>query len=429
MIKALRTQDGSKGWGTGPRRATARLHWGLAGTLVAWLAVLPACSSGEGGGQGFEPARTYEPVGKKVRWDATSSERFGVSSKDFAQSSGGPAQAGMAYTVPPGWSELPKSQFREANFRVAGDPNSECYLTTLGGEGGGLAANVNRWRTQMSLAPMSPEELARLPQVDWLGGRATSVDFTGTWTGMSGDHSAEGWRLVGYLLVEPSQSRFLKMTGPGDVLERELPNFRDLAASFREGGAPADGAAMAPSGELPAGHPPLDGAQTPKAGQAAGGAPGAGAAAVVAGNRSASGFEWTPPAGWRRGAEKSMREITYVLGQASEGGEAECYVTLLSGSGGGMLANVNRWCGQMGQAPLTEEDLSKLARVPMLGAEATLLELERGASSSTAPEFLLGAVCLLPERSIFVKLTGPRALLERERTAFQEFCKSARDAN
>ena len=61
-------------------------------------------------------------------------------------------------------------------------------------------------------------------------------------------HSAEGWRLVGYLLVEPSQSRFLKMTDPGDVLERELPNFRALAASFREGGAPADGCALAPSG-------------------------------------------------------------------------------------------------------------------------------------------------------------------------------------
>ena len=37
---------------------------------------------------------------------------------------------------------------------------------------------------------------------------------------------------------------------------------------------------------------------------------------------------------------------------------------------------------------------------------------------------LLGAVCLLPGRSVFVKMIGPTEVIEQERAAFLEFCKS-----
>lgn len=408
-----------------PKEFEAEARRGPGHFLVLALALsgLAACSSRESESGSFGAAQTYQPIGRDIRWGASSSERFGTSSRNFALGESGPAKVGLSYTTPPGWSELPAAQFRDVNFRVAGDASSECYLSTLGGEGGGLAANVNRWRKQMSLDALSAEAVAALPQVDWLGKRAVAVDFTGTWTGMSGDHKAEGWRLVGYLLVEPAQSRFLKMTGPAEVLDLEIENFRALAASFRAGGAPAnegpsDGAAQG-NGELPAGHPPISDAP---GGDAAAGA--SSAAAVQPGNRSASGYEWTPPEGWKRGPEKSMREITYLVG---DGAEAECYVTVLGGSGGGMLANINRWCGQMGHTPLTESDLAKLERITMLGTQATLVELERDGSSSGSAEYLLGAVCLLPEHSVFVKMTGPRALLVQERAAFQAFCKSARN--
>ena len=411
---------------------------GRAAVVVGVLVLGAACSSREGAEGGFGPARTYEPVGRTIRWKATDAERFRTSPQAFSGAGGqmgsgaagaaDDSEGGLTYAVPPGWSELPKSQFREANFRVAGNPDAECYLSSLGGDGGGLEANVNRWRTQMSLGPLSADEIAALPRVPWFTKQAVRTDFTGTFKGMSGDRNAESWRLVGLLLVEPEGSLFLKMTGPAAVLEQELAHFDALAASFRFGapdGAANGGmdAAVAGGGDLPDGHPPI-GSGGSSTGAADNGA-GAGAAApgVLAGNRSASGYHWTPAAGWRRGPEKTMREITYLVG---ENDAAECYVTLLGGAGGGVLANVNRWCGQMGQAPLTEKDLEKLQRVPMLGGEATIVALERGATASSAPEHLLGAVLLLPERSLFVKFTGPKALLESERAAFLEFCRSVR---
>lgn len=177
-------------------------------------------------------SRTVEPV-KPVQFGATDAERFGKSAKDFASAPAANANAGVEYDLPEGWVALPPAQFREVNFRVAGDPTAECYMTTLGGGGGGLEPNINRWRQQLSLAPMSGEQIAQLPSTTWFGAPATLVDIEGEWTGMSGEHSAKNWRLVGLLQITGERARFLKMTGPRDVIARELENFNRLVASFR----------------------------------------------------------------------------------------------------------------------------------------------------------------------------------------------------
>lgn len=387
--------------------------------LLSLLPVLAGCSAGDGSEGSFEQPRTHEATGKPVRWNRSSAERFGVSASDFAPDE--PALSGgeLTWERPETWIELPPAPHREANFRIPGHERAECYFSTLAGEGGGLAANVNRWRTQMSLEPLTEAEIAALPRTPWLGAEAVLVDFSGTWTGMGGGPPESNWRLVGLLRVEPGRSRFLKLTGPADLLAGEIESFHRLAASFREapshahddGHEHAQGAEASPG--LPPGHPPLEPAARTQ-GRAAEGL-----------DRSPSGLRWSPQPGWTRGADKAMREITYVVG-GSEGGGSECYVTLLSGDGGGLLANLNRWCQQMGQPALDEHGLAGLARVPMLGGSGVFLELARGPAASAAQEHLLGLVLMLEGQALFVKMAGPRALLEREREAFLEFCRSAR---
>ncbi|NUP97149.1 MAG: hypothetical protein HUU28_13400, partial [Planctomycetaceae bacterium] len=39
---------------------------------------------------------------------------------------------------------------------------------------------------------------------------------------------------------------------------------------------------------------------------------------------------------------------------------------------------------------------------------------------------LLGAVCILEGRSLFVKMTGPAAAVDGQKSAFTEFCRSLR---
>ena len=120
-----------------------------------------------------------------------------------------------------------------------------------------------------------------------------------------------------------------------------------------------------------------------------------------------------------------MREVTFLLG---EGGQAECYVTLLAGDGGGAFANVNRWRDQMGQGDLSSTEFDQLPRIDMLGTEGIVVQVDgtyRGMGDELVERAaLLGAVCELPARAVFVKLIGPAELVRGAREEFLSFCES-----
>lgn len=400
------------------------------GTVLALVSA--ACSSRES--EGVFAAAQAGTGKEEVRLGASSAERFRFQGMPSANQPAGAAQP-WHWTTPPGWTELPTTSLRLANFRVAGDERAECYLTSLAGEGGGLAGNVNRWRSQMSQAPLSAEEISLLPRVPWLGRQAVLLEIDGTWSGMSGSESGQDYRLVGLLLVDPAESRFLKMTGPREIVARETPAFRALADSFHAGGPGHDHgpAASAGSGASTTAAPaPAEAARgtsvagsdprgtDPHAGldpHATGATPPANAPLPT----SSANLSWNVPEGWIAGAQKSMREVTFLGG---ENLSVECYVALLSGDGGGLRANLDRWRQQFGREPLSDAELADLQRVPMLGAEARVIEVTRAEEGPN--DMVLGAVCLLPDRSVFVKMTGPRAQVTRQREAFLEFCRSLR---
>lgn len=329
----------------------------------------------------------------------STSERFGLASTPATHGAAAPAEpsSGPAWTTPAGWTELPSSTMRAANFRPAGDTRAECYLTLLGGDAGGLAANVNRWRAQLSLPPLAPQELESLPHSPMLGRDAVLVDFAGTWKGMNGTDARENWRLVGLLLFDPNGSAFLKMTGPADVVAAERDAFCALARSFRPAGAHGAANTAAAPVEAPA----------PRS------------AATTAAADSAPGFRFTVPATWRRAPERPSRAFSLYAGA---GNELECYVTVLGGDAGGALANVNRWRGQLGLAGIAPNELAALPNVRMLGQDALLVECD-GAKGA-----LLGAACTTPSRSVFVKMSGARELVKAQRGAFLEFCRSLAEA-
>jgi hypothetical protein len=361
-----------------------RLPAASVATLLA--AALLACEGGpSSASRPITREREWLPVGRPLVSGRSSAERFGFN--QHPSTSTAPA---LTWTTPPGWRELPPSSMRVADFLVAGDERTECYLTVFSGDGGGLLANVNRWRGQMSLPAVDAEALATAPRAPLLGAEGIVVDLQGVWVGMGGDEALENYRLVGVLSIDGPQSRFLKMTGPAEVLASEVDAFLSLAASFREDG-PRDG---------------LSGSSADP-------------------DRSTSGLTWTAPASWRLAAERPMREVTFLLG---ENGEGECYVTVLAGTGGGALANVNRWRGQMGQRDLSSSAFGALLRIPMLGTEGVVLEVDgtyRGMGDELVERAsLLGAVCELPGRAVFVKLIAPKALARAARDDFLSFCAS-----
>lgn len=144
---------------------------------------------------------------------------------------------------------------------------------------------------------------------------------------------------------------------------------------------------------------------------------------------SASRLEYVLPPGWALGPAQPLRELNVTIAGAPD---VECYVMTLAGDGGGLEANVNRWCGQMGRPPLAAAEFENLERVLMLGGSGRLVEVSgvfQGLDGTRrTDQALIGVICPRPdlERTIFVKMIGPAGAVAARRAAFLEFCKSLR---
>lgn len=395
----------------------------VAGWTGAVLCVFAAACSKEPEG-GFQSPRDVQGPSANVDFNADAKARFGSMGMPPAGGSGtgmgGGAQgadagAGFAWDLPAGWAALPTSAMRNANFRPAGDEKCECYLSILAGEAGGLASNVNRWRSQIGLAPLSEAEMADLPRAPLLGRQGVLVDFAGTWKGMGGSSNEANWRLIGILDVDASGSAFLKMTGPDAKIAAEREHFLALAKSLRPGAGGDDPHAGMDMGAAPAGGDPHAGIEgAPKIG-------GDMSSMAMPGASEQGGLKWKAPAGWKQAGDRPARVVSF---NPAEG--VECYVTVLGGDGGGLRANLDRWRGQMGAGALSDTEFGELPHVKILGTDGRLIAID-GAGDKQGMQ-MLGAVALVGGRSVFVKMTGPAAAVQKEREHFSAFAQSLEDA-
>ncbi len=127
-----------------------------------------------------------------------------------------------ANEIPPDWKEAPPTQFVTAKYVVAGagDTKAEVSVSTLGGDGGGLLANVNRWRGQLSLPPISEADLTKQSSsLDAATGKATVVDLSGT------DKTGRKARLIGAVAPQAGQTCFFKLMGDPEVVEAQKAAF------------------------------------------------------------------------------------------------------------------------------------------------------------------------------------------------------------
>ncbi|HMP75677.1 MAG TPA: hypothetical protein PKE12_05200 [Kiritimatiellia bacterium] len=134
--------------------------------------------------------------------------------------------------------------------------------------------------------------------------------------------------------------------------------------------------------------------------------------------------QWTTPAGWIEQPGNPMRIMTFVVGP----NRVECTLTAFPGTVGGIEGNLQRWAGQI-NLNLAPEVIARFARTPKTfkteGDFSCLVydfaDVAPGAEPST-----LAAILPLDDRTIFVKFTGPGALLAAEKEAFEALCRSLR---
>ena len=134
-------------------------------------------------------------------------------------------------------------------------------------------------------------------------------------------------------------------------------------------------------------------------------------------------LDWKTPAGWTLAPATEFRHINFVFGPERKG---ECYLTIVTGAGGGLLDNFNRWRKQIGLADMTEEQVAALPTKLMLNRSAPCMDITAPADKRppAAPERLVGTIFQAPGALITIKMTGPADLLTTNIEAYDAFLKS-----
>jgi hypothetical protein len=253
FLRTLRSEEGQIRWTTPPgwqeekgsaaREATLRF-----GDRDPRLEVAVSRLAGDAGGLaaninrwreqlGLERAGESEIASMVQRVDGAAVEVKLADLSGPSRPSGGPRMMAkpaeapasqdrpIAFDLPPGWRENPQpSQGRVLEFNVD-DPGGAALVTLSGfpDEAGGLAANIDRWRTQAGLEPLGEQAVARsATPMTFVGSESWLVEAIGKERG-----------ILGVITINPKGSIFLKMDGPPSVVLSQRSTFTRFAQSFR----------------------------------------------------------------------------------------------------------------------------------------------------------------------------------------------------
>lgn len=284
----------------------------------------------------------------------------------------------------PGWKQENASKFLSAAYAVP--ELGRLTVSKLGGDGGGLAANVNRWRGQVNMQPL-PESEVRGQPMPVMGSDREMLLFN-----LNPDDSpdeAEGIFVA--VLPLDSETWYFKLTGPSAKLrENGGTLFMDFLSNVRIAGeqqaAPPD-------------SPPTKGA--PK-------------------------IKFTTPEGWETSQGSSMRVASFAI-NGEDGAAADVSVIPLPGDSGSVLDNVNRWRGQVQLPPLAGPDDPAIGSE--MDGEAGKLFVTHMVSEEAVPDGKKTAIstAILKAEGItwFFKITGEATLVEANREKFENFARTA----
>jgi len=298
----------------------------------------------------------------------------------------------LKYQLPEGWQEKPLSEMRIASFAALGPKGQSADVSAIPLPIVGRDMElVNMWRSQVQLPATSDPDAVKQAEPISIGTEQGRLFNFVSEQPMIGKFQQ---RILVAMLTHGTMSWFFKMTGEDTFVTSQKEKFLQFlkSVSFVEN------------------------------------APAQMADAPVNQSENANSI-WTVPSSWQ-----SVPPSQFLLAEFSipgvNGAKAEVNVAEMGGEGGGLLANVNRWRGQLGLNALSENELSPLAQsfdVP--GGKATLIDFAGVDSKTGVPTRLVGAIVSQNDQTWFYKLMGSEPIVAQQKDAFMKFIRSANYAN
>jgi hypothetical protein len=318
----------------------------------------------------------------------------------------GSAQSQLTWQTPEGWTEVPPGEMRVASFKIQGQNGKQADVSVipLPGLPGSDEANVNRWRGQVGLSPMSPDELKKSAEsVEAAGQPAQLYDIPG-----KNPASGDAARILGVIQHRTDAVWFFKMTGDADLAEQQKPAFVAFLKSVKFTAAPAQT-------ELPPSHPPI------------------GDMGMVMSTATASSPvssegkpNWQVPADWQEVSGGQFLVAKFTIA-GTDGAAAAVNVSSSAGEGGGLAGNINRWRGQLSLAPWSEADMNKSVKViEVPGGKASWVDLSGTDARTGQPTRLVGVIVPQSGQTWFYKLMGDAKVVENQKDAFIQFVQGVK---
>jgi hypothetical protein len=339
----------------------------------------------------------------------------GASSSAMPAMAGGPAPE-IAFDTPEGWMAEAGSGMRAATFKVAG---KEATIVVLPNSKDGYASNVRRWLGQLGM-DLPDDRLESFIQSRETF--TTAQNLPGSvfdFTQLKDKDGGKGFMLAA-MLEAGSQVIFVKLSGDANFLQQHKAAFISLSKSIRlqetddgqDSGPGADAMASAGVSGPNRGGPSMQSSDPSF-------------------NRVSEGvarLTWKTPATWKSLPASGMRTGSFSVTQ--DGQSADGSIVQLSGPAGGVESNVRRWMEQVG---MTQPDDAAMQRFLQSqrkiktqdGHEGVLINLAAQLSGNLVQDnAILATIVHAPDETIFVKLTGPRALLLKNVDALAQLSSS-----
>jgi hypothetical protein len=312
--------------------------------------------------------------------------------------------APIRWTLPEGWKQKPADGIRLGSFAINGENGgkAEVSITSFPGSVGTELGNVNRWRGELSLAPVGAADLVSEP---------VTVD---SFQGKLFDIAGASARTVVAIIPRNGSSWFIKLRGDAATVAEAKPVFLEFLKSVHFGG---DAVEAAPVGGASVGTDPHAGLGLQGIPAAHGG--------PVAPDASSDAPKWNVPAQWAETAPSSGMIFKSFSVSGDAGAKADVTVSFFPGDVGGVLANVNRWRGQMGQAPIEPSQLDGVTEsFATLEGKATLTDIMGTDAKTGQPARLLAAIVPHGDKTWFYKVMGNGKVVEAQKNSFVEFVRT-----
>ncbi len=134
----------------------------------------------------------------------------------------------LTWKAPTEWAPKPLGAMRKGSFAIPGEGGAlaDLSITSFPGAVGGDLANVNRWRGQLGLIPITGAELAdAVLRINANGLTINLVDLSSTDPAQA--------RILGALVEYDGAMWFFKISGPGELVGTLKPAFVNFLQSVK----------------------------------------------------------------------------------------------------------------------------------------------------------------------------------------------------